>query len=712
MLTHKKRLLTLIISVLTAVSFALSGCSPAAPGSSSVAASTAASASSVAASSQEAPPEPFGKPWQISMLQGTLPDKAPEFKDDIYTHYNYDFLKEYQSKSYTNLVSHANEIDDAIIKAINENKLTGPAYEQLKIFMDQAKDLDTQKRIGFSEVQPYIDMIDAVDSIDKMNELLVSDRFPFTPFIISTLGLYDTRENMAVAVWPNFVFSDLTELGTYYQETDDANKRQQWDNTLMLKAFGKMIDANLLGIEKEKMQQTVMDIIAFEKAYGKYADSNERYVTGEYGTLAQATKDSFLTLDQLCALSPKMPMKAMLAKCKKDNAEKYVVASPKWVSALNDLWTEENLETLKLVAKVKVLDETRAFRDQSKTLEMITPDAKLNPDTVAYSAGKDLNTFAHLFAKIYVEECLGSKAKDRMVKMTKDLVSTYKEMVDKTVWLDDMSAALIQEKLDHLTLNVLEPASGYCDYAGLELTPTDKGGTLLSNYFKLKEYRYEWEAKRIGRKAVADTSWNLVTPLIPNAFYDYSTNSINICPGIITSVVYKEDMDDTELLAQLGYIVGHEISHGFDYMGSQIDAYGQPKPVLSDAALEAFLKKCKSIADYYSAVEYLPGKFINGQTVVAEAAADLSGFQSCLELLKKQGEPDYEKFFKNMTNIWAQSIGKQELEVYAVDSHPLNILRVNVNAQMFDVIYDKFGVKEGDGMYLAPEKRIVVFSDK
>ncbi|MBR4754503.1 MAG: hypothetical protein IK054_04880, partial [Lachnospiraceae bacterium] len=467
-----------------------------------------------------------------------------------------------------------------------------------------------------------------------------------------------------------------------------------------------------LGIENEKMQQTIMDIIAFEKSYGKYADSNERYVTGEYGTLAQATKDSFLTLDQLCALSPKMPMKAMLAKCKKDNAEKYVVASSKWVSALNDLWTEENLETLKLVAKVKVLDETRAFRDQSKTMEMISPDAKLNPDTVAYSAGKDLNTFAHLFAKIYVDECLGSKAKDRMVKMTKDLISTYKEMVDKTVWLDDMSAALIQEKLDHLTLNVLEPASGYCDYAGLELTPTDKGGTLLSNYFKLKEYRNEWEAGKIGKKATADISWNMVTPLVPNAFYDYSTNSINICPGIITSVVYKEDMDDTELLARLGYIVGHEISHGFDYLGSQMDAYGQPKPVFSDAALEAFLKKCKSIADYYSAVEYLPGKFINGQTVVAEAAADLSGYQSCLELLKKRGEPDYEKFFKNMANVWAQSLGKQELEVYAVDTHPLQILRVNVNAQMFDVIYDKFGVKEGDGMYLAPEKRIVVFSDK
>jgi len=36
-------------------------------------------------------------------------------------------------------------------------------------------------------------------------------------------------------------------------------------------------------------------------------------------------------------------------------------------------------------------------------------------------------------------------------------------------------------------------------------------------------------------------------------------------------------------------------------------------------------------------------------------------------------------------------------------------LRVNVNAQMLDPIYDVLGVAEGDGMYLAPEQRIVIW---
>ena len=41
-----------------------------------------------------------------------------------------------------------------------------------------------------------------------------------------------------------------------------------------------------------------------------------------------------------------------------------------------------------------------------------------------------------------------------------------------------------------------------------------------------------------------------------------------------------------------------------------------------------------------------------------------------------------------------------------LDTHPLSNLRVNVNAQMFDPIYDKLGVAEGDAMYLAPNERI------
>ena len=42
----------------------------------------------------------------------------------------------------------------------------------------------------------------------------------------------------------------------------------------------------------------------------------------------------------------------------------------------------------------------------------------------------------------------------------------------------------------------------------------------------------------------------------------------------------------------------------------------------------------------------------------------------------------------------------------------LNNLRMNVCAQMYDMMYDTLGVAEGDGMYLAPDQRIFIWGAK
>lgn len=43
------------------------------------------------------------------------------------------------------------------------------------------------------------------------------------------------------------------------------------------------------------------------------------------------------------------------------------------------------------------------------------------------------------------------------------------------------------------------------------------------------------------------------------------------------------------------------------------------------------------------------------------------------------------------------------------DTHPTVVLNTNLTVQQFDEFADTYGVKEGDGMYLAPEDRIVIW---
>ena len=81
-----------------------------------------------------------------------------------------------------------------------------------------------------------------------------------------------------------------------------------------------------------------------------------------------------------------------------------------------------------------------------------------------------------------------------------------------------------------------------------------------------------------------------------------------------------------------------------------------------------------------------------------------------LTLAAKEENFDYKLFFDSYANIW------KDIQTYEAnytqltqDPHPLSYLRVNVTAQQYDEFYEAFDVKEGDGMYLAPEDRILIW---
>ena len=410
--------------------------------------------------------------------------------------------------------------------------------------------------------------------------------------------------------------------------------------------------------------------------------------------------------DEFFGFFSNFPMKETLAKLKMDRSEKYGVTAD-WAKAFDGVWVAENLDTIKLMAKASILKETRPYRDKSIFFkqDLYTDDADQN----AWSACDNRNSLTQIVSQTYVEDCLGAEAKERLTELSERIINTYKSLVDDTAWLGDESQRRVIEKLDHMTLNILEPADGYVDYSDLELTPADKGGTLLSNYLKLKKYKDDYKAEMVGQPAVASGLWFSTEPTLNNAFYEPTSNSINILPGYITSDSHTDDMSDEELLADIGYTIAHEISHGFDYAGAQLDAYGSPSPVFADEDVDKFTDKTSALAAYYSSIELKPGVKVDGQNVVSEANADLAGMQAVLQIAAEDEDFDYNEFFSCVAKEYAQVMTEDDFAYYAADVHPLNNLRTNVNAQMFDTIYDEFGITEGDGMYLAPEKRIVMW---
>ena len=156
-------------------------------------------------------------------------------------------------------------------------------------------------------------------------------------------------------------------------------------------------------------------------------------------------------------------------------------------------------------------------------------------------------------------------------------------------------------------------------------------------------------------------------------------------------------------------MIGHEISHAFDYTGSQYNAYGEPVSIYSSDDEQKFVERRQKLADYYSTIEVEPGIYVNGVEKSTEAAADLCGVQALLEYAKTQEGFDYEHFFGSLAHDWASSYPQIYASLLYIDVHALDNLRINVSVQMHDEFYETFDVVEGDGMYLAPEDRIVMW---
>ena len=207
-----------------------------------------------------------------------------------------------------------------------------------------------------------------------------------------------------------------------------------------------------------------------------------------------------------------------------------------------------------------------------------------------------------------------------------------------------------------------------------------------------------------------DRSKWLADPQEVNAYYSPSDNSINIPAGILGGAFYSPKGGEEELLGGIGMVIGHEITHAFDTNGSQFDENGNFVNWWTEADRKAFDKRSKKISDYFSTLEVMPGVKADGELVLSEAIADLGGL-SCVTAIGR-GVPgfDFSKFFKAYARLWRNRKTKEaEEQRIKEDVHPLSYLRTNVNVQQIPEFYTAFGVKPGDGMYLAPEERVALW---
>ena len=184
--------------------------------------------------------------------------------------------------------------------------------------------------------------------------------------------------------------------------------------------------------------------------------------------------------------------------------------------------------------------------------------------------------------------------------------------------------------------------------------------------------------------------------------------------------MFNPEADDAVNYGAIGGVIGHEISHGFDDAGSQSDGDGNLRDWWQSADRANFKKLAEQLSQQYEAYSPLPGYNLNGKLTLGENLADNSGLAIAYKAyqlsLKGQKSPvidgltGEQRVLMGWAQVWrGKARDAEAIRLINTDSHSPARFRANGPLSNLPGFYEAFGVKPGDGMYVAPDKRIVIW---
>jgi putative endopeptidase len=188
-------------------------------------------------------------------------------------------------------------------------------------------------------------------------------------------------------------------------------------------------------------------------------------------------------------------------------------------------------------------------------------------------------------------------------------------------------------------------------------------------------------------KPVDRTEWDM-SPQTINAYYDPSMNNINLPTGILQPPFFDPSAPAAVNYGAIGFVVGHEITHGFDDQGAKFDAHGNLKNWWTPEDLEKFQAATHCIIQQFSTYKVDGNAPVQGRLVVGEATADLGGLTLALRAFQTSKEYQHaptiggytpeQQFFISAAHVWATNMRpKQARNQVTVDPHPPAMYRVN-----------------------------------
>ncbi|WP_396165934.1 M13 family metallopeptidase [Flavobacterium sp.] len=650
-----------------------------------------------------------------------LMDKSVKPSDDFFKFVNGTWLKNTEipaDKTRWGSFDELRQNTDKDALAILNEASKNPKY---KSNTDQGKAINMYKAVmdtvarnkqGIAPLKPYLVKINAVKNIQDLQKLMMETEAQGGGVGFYGVGVGADEKNSTrnvVSVGPGSL--GLPDRDYYVSEDKDSKEKRE----KYVLHVAKMLQ--FLGDSPEDAKVNAEKVLALEiqMSQPRLDRVERRDSKKQYNPTA---------ISDLQKMLPIVNWNTYVKGVGFSKLDTIIVTQPRYMAALQTIFTENKVESWKAYMRWTLLRsassqlstaiETANWEFYGKTLTGALKQRPRHEKALQVVNG----TVGEALGKLYVEKMFPAEAKDKASKMIKNVIRAYEIRINNLSWMSPETKLKAIEKLNKLTIKIGYPDK-WEDYSTLEVKSPLEGGSYFDNIMNISKWQWNKDLAKLS-KPVDKTEWGM-SPQTVNAYYNPSYNEIVFPAAILQPPFYDYKADEAVNYGGIGAVIGHEISHGFDDQGASYNADGNLIDWWTAEDLTQFTALGTALADQYSALEPLPGTHVDGKFTLGENIGDLGGINAAYDglqlYLKENGNPGLidgftpeQRLFISWATIWRGKIRDEALKNQVkTDPHSPAMYRAYVPLINLDTFVQAFDIKEGDGMYVAPEKRVKIW---
>lgn len=561
-------------------------------------------------------------------------------------------------------------------------------------------------RLNIEGAQPIIGDVVAINQTPKSDVMdLLATKIGVDGFFSTGVEADMMNSDIHAMYWSQGGMG-LGDRDYYLEDSDNAKKIRDAYRTYI-----KTL-TSLIGYDSAAQQRVADNVMEIETRLAKAAMSREELRN-------PAATYNPMTLDEIAAKYPNVDLRRYFAKQGIADIESVVIGQPNSLAEVNAILTEASEQAIHDYLTASYISTAADylsddFTDAKFKLSQAVSGVEEPMPRWKRALGVPNALLGEAVGQLYVEKHFPQSSKEKMLTLVGNLKTALGEHINGLTWMSDTTKQRALEKLDAFTVKIGYPDK-WRDYTTLKI---DRRRSYWDNIKDAIKHEVDYNLSDWG-KPVDKTRWYM-TPQTVNAYYSPLSNEICFPAGILQAPYFNPDADPAENYGAIGVVIGHEMTHGFDDQGSQFDKEGNFANWWTAADKEKFDSLTAGLADQFDSIVVLGDTHANGRFTLGENIADQGGLRVAYtayhnSLGDSEGEvidgftPD-QRFFLSYANVWAGNIRDEEILLRTkTDPHSLGRWRVNGSLKNIEPFFRAFDIKEGDAMYLAPEKRVIIW---